>query len=135
MVTYWPLPQGMALTWDLSPTAIHCVAVDPAGQLLACAGGDGTITILDTSSEQVRIVILKRLSEEWWVFLQEWSLCGRAGAAPQRVVGQMGAHAHTRVYQSFRFVRLLCMSVVFRQAHIPTLSPDKHIYQPCHFLY
>ena len=76
MVTYWPLPQGMALTWDLSPTAIHCVAVDPAGQLLACAGGDGTITILDTSSEQVRIAILKSLSEEWWVFLQEWSLCG-----------------------------------------------------------
>ena len=65
-----------AVTWDLSPTAIHCVAVDPAGQLLACAGGDGTITILDTSSEQVGIAILKRLSEEWWVFLQEWSLCG-----------------------------------------------------------
>ena len=50
--------------------------VDPVGQLLACAGGDETITILDTSSEQVRIAILKRLSEEWWVFLQEWSLCG-----------------------------------------------------------
>ena len=54
----------------------------------------------------------------------------RAGAAPQRVVGQMpmDAHAHTRVYQSFRFVRLLCMSVVFRQAHIPTLSPDSSTY-------
>ena len=25
---------------------------------------------------QVRIAILKRLSEEWWVFLQEWSRCG-----------------------------------------------------------
>ena len=65
-----------AVTWDLSPTGIHCVAVDPTGQLLACAGGDGTITILDTSREQVRIGILKRLPEEWWVFLQEWSLCG-----------------------------------------------------------
>ena len=41
------------MTWDLSPTAIHCVAVDPAGQLLACAGGDGTITILDTSSDEI----------------------------------------------------------------------------------
>ena len=61
----------MSCVVRLSPTAIHCVAVD-----LACAGGDGTITILDTFSEQVGIAILKRLSEEWWVFLQEWSLCG-----------------------------------------------------------
>jgi ParB family chromosome partitioning protein len=39
-------------SWDLSPSAVHSVAVDPAGSLLACAGGDGLITILDTTHQQ-----------------------------------------------------------------------------------
>ena len=40
-------------SWDLTPTAVHRVAVDPAGDLLACARGDGLISILHTSHQQV----------------------------------------------------------------------------------
>ena len=43
-----------AQRWDLAPTGLHCVSVDPAGRLLACAGGDGDVRILDTAEEQVR---------------------------------------------------------------------------------
>ena len=43
-----------AQRWNLAPTGLHCVSVDPAGRLLACAGGDGDVRILDTAEEQVR---------------------------------------------------------------------------------
>ena len=43
-----------AQRWDLAPTGLHCVSVDLAGRLLACAGGDGDVRTLDTAEEQVR---------------------------------------------------------------------------------
>jgi WD40 repeat protein len=52
-------PQEPVQTWNLSPAALHSVAVDPAGLLLACARGDGVISLLDTSPG-----------------VQEWSVSG-----------------------------------------------------------
>ena len=40
-----------AQRWNFAPTGLHCVSVDPAGRLLACAGD---VRILDTAEEQVR---------------------------------------------------------------------------------
>ena len=54
-VLSWDMRSGRepAQSWDLTPTAIHSLAVDPAAHLLACAGGDGLITILHTAHQQV----------------------------------------------------------------------------------
>ena len=55
-VVCWEPRGGVepAQRWDLAPTGLQCVSVDPAGWLLACAGGDGDVRILDTAEEQVR---------------------------------------------------------------------------------
>ena len=55
----------------------------------------------------------------------------RAGADPQRVVGQRqcelkDAHARARVYHHPSCMAI--MSVVFRQADLPALSPDPSTY-------
>ena len=67
-----------------------------------------------------------------------WGYCSithvsKAGAAPQRVVGQMPMDPHARAHvftnhSATSAVRLLRMSVVFRQADLPALSPDSSIY-------
>ena len=67
--------QEPALSWDLTPAALHSVTLDSAGLLLACGRGDGLISLLDTSpNQQVRPPQARALIDT--PSLQEWSLDG-----------------------------------------------------------
>ena len=67
--------QEPALSWDLTPAALHSVTLDSAGLLLACGRGDGLISLLDTSpNQQVRPPQARALTDT--PSLQEWSLDG-----------------------------------------------------------
>lgn len=48
-------------SWNMSPSTLHNLSLDPAGVILACARSDGIITLLDTSYQHQQQQVLESI--------------------------------------------------------------------------
>lgn len=80
-VLHWDVrTHSLKDKWDFGPHAVNALAPDPAGAILACAGGDGMLKLVETTTAKVKQAGLTCAHLITSSSLQVWSLSGHTHA-------------------------------------------------------